>query len=39
MAKEQGMNRRNFIKVMTGGSTIVLVPSVLTACGNGDAEL
>ncbi len=33
------MNRRNFIKVMTGGSSIVLIPSVLGACGNGNAEV
>ncbi len=32
------VNRRNFIKVMAGGSSIVLIPSVLGACGNKEAE-
>ena len=33
------INRRNFIKVMAGGSSIVLIPSVLGACGSGDADI
>jgi len=33
------MNRRNFIKVMTGGSSVILIPSVLGGCGSGDAEI
>jgi hypothetical protein len=33
------MNRRNFIKVMAGGSSIILVPSLLGACGNGNEEI
>ena len=37
--REIAVNRRNFIKVMTGGSSIVLIPSVLSACSNGDAEI
>ncbi len=37
--REIAVNRRNFIKVMTGGSSIVLIPSVLSACSNGDTEI
>lgn len=33
------MNRRNFIKVMTGSSSFVLIPSVLGACSNGDSDI
>jgi len=33
------MNRRNFIKVMTGSSSFVLIPSVLSACSNGDSDI
>lgn len=34
------MQRRDFIKVMAAGSTVALVPSVLTACGeNGETGL
>lgn len=36
---EIAINRRNFIKVMTGGASIILIPSVLGGCGNGDAEI
>jgi len=32
-------NRRNFIKVMAGGSSIILIPSLLGACGKGDADI
>ena len=32
------MKRRDFIKVMAGGSTVVLVPSVVTACSDDTAE-
>ena len=34
--RKSEVNRRNFIKVMTGGSSIILIPSVLSACSNGD---
>ncbi len=33
------INRRNFIKVMTGGSSIILIPSVLGACNSGDSKI
>ena len=33
------VNRRNFIKVMTGGSSIFLIPSVLGECSNGDSKI
>ncbi len=33
------LNRRNFIKVMTGGASIVLIPSVLGACSSGDSKI
>ncbi len=33
------VNRRNFIKVMTGGSSIFLIPSVLGACSSGDSKI
>jgi len=32
-------DRRNFIKVMAGGSTVILIPSLLGACSNGDTEI
>ncbi len=32
------MKRRDFIKVMAGGSTVVLVPSVVTACSDDNVE-
>ena len=31
--------RRNFIKVMAGGSSIILIPSLLGACGDGDTDV
>ena len=33
------INRRNFIKVMAGGSSVVLIPGMLGACGNDDAQI
>lgn len=33
------MDRRNFIKVMAGGSSTVLIPSVLSACNQGDPQV
>jgi len=37
--KKTGVNRRNFIKVMTGGSSIFLIPSVIGACSSGDSKI
>ena len=37
--KKTEVNRRNFIKVMTGGSSIILIPSLLGACSNGDSKI
>ena len=37
--KKTEVNRRNFIKVMTGGSSIILIPSVLGACNSGDSKI
>ena len=33
------INRRNFIKVMAGGSSVVLIPGMLGACGNDDTQI
>jgi hypothetical protein len=33
------INRRKFIKVMAGGSSVILIPSLLGACGDGDTEI
>ncbi len=33
------VNRRSFIKVIAGGSSIILIPSLLGGCSNGDAEI
>jgi hypothetical protein len=33
------INRRKFIKVMAGGSSVILIPSLLGACGARDAEI
>ena len=37
--RDSAINRRNFIKVMTGSSSFVLVPSVLGACSNGETDI
>jgi hypothetical protein len=33
------IDRRQFIKVMAGGSSVVVIPSLLGACGNADTEV
>jgi len=32
-------DRRNFIKVMAGGSSVILIPSLLGACSKGDTDI